>query len=362
MEILSPLPFRVSALLSLQRALWDGVSPSLRGVAVAVTAAAIRGRMIYDHVPTEDEVESCSLVETYVVADMAPEVVVDLTAVTVTPPEPRNLLPGEEWVYLRKEEPPVAGKVREPLILIGYWRGPGAPNFPDPRDFVDPAWGSHERRHVQRYLEGGMVARVYRGQSSCRFCGEHVGHREQTDGTYLWPEGLAHYVAEHDVRLPAEFVHHALGTAHDMEHRDVDSTWWTALVGPGPVKYPVTVRAVGGGRPVPVVVETPAGLLRGVFMATVPAVEDVVNVELEVPGEISWDEVTIGDRATAHPAGTGRQWLRGVVEAVEPDGVMVLRSGVGLTMLEMTGDAPDGVVGTKIAVPVHELRFHPTGV
>jgi hypothetical protein len=327
-EILNPLPFRASALLSVQRALWDEVSPSLRGVAVAITAAAIRGRMIYDHVPTENEVESCSLVETYVLADMAPEVVVDLTPVTVTPSEPRNLLPGEQWVYLRKEELPVADKAREPLILIGYWRGPGAPRFPDPRDFVDPAWGSHERLRVQRYLEGGMVARVYRGMSSCRFCGEHVGHREQTDGTYLWPEGLAHYVAEHNVRLPAEFVHHALGTAHDVGHRDVDSTWWTALVGPGPG----------------------------------PAVEDIVNVELEVPGEISWNEVATEDTPTLRPAGTDHQWLRGVVEAVEPDGVMVLRSGVGLTMLEMTGDTPDGVVGTKIAVPVQELRFYPTGV
>jgi hypothetical protein len=29
-----------------------------------------------------------------------------------------------------------------------------------------------------------------------------------TDGVYCWPEGLAHYVKEHDVRLPDEFVTH----------------------------------------------------------------------------------------------------------------------------------------------------------
>ncbi|WP_419702731.1 hypothetical protein [Promicromonospora sp. NFX87] len=96
--------------------------------------------MIFDHTPTEDEVESCSLVETYLLADMAPDVVVELTPACVTPPGTRDLLPGEEWVYLRKESPVPDDAARpEPLILIGYWRGPGAPELPDPHDFVDPS-------------------------------------------------------------------------------------------------------------------------------------------------------------------------------------------------------------------------------
>ena len=41
--------------------------------------------------------------ETHVIADMLPEITVTLTAVGVEPPEPRDLLSGEEWVYLRKE-------------------------------------------------------------------------------------------------------------------------------------------------------------------------------------------------------------------------------------------------------------------
>ncbi|GAB2503171.1 hypothetical protein GCM10027063_48110 [Promicromonospora xylanilytica] len=323
----------------------------------------MHARMIFDRIPIEDEIESCSLVETYVLADMAPEVVVELTPVGVTPPGPRDLLPGEEWVYLRKESPvPDGAAPRAPLILIGYWRGPGSPELPDPRDFVDPSWGMYDRRRVQQYLEGGMVARVYRGMSSCRFCGELVGHREQTDATYLWPEGLAHYVAEHDVRLPAEFVRHALGTAHDLEHRDVDTTWWTSLERLGPARRSVVVKAVGEGRPVPVLVETPAGLLRGAWMASLPEVGDVVDVELEVPHDVSWDEVTVEGRPAARVSGADEQRLRGVVEAVEPDGVMVLRSGVGLVLLDMTGRAPDDVVGAKVTVPVSELRLFPTGM
>ena len=74
----------------------DELSPHVRGVAVAISDAAIQGRMIFDRIATEDEIESCSLVETYVLADMAPEVVVGLTPVGVTPPGPRDLLAGEE--------------------------------------------------------------------------------------------------------------------------------------------------------------------------------------------------------------------------------------------------------------------------
>ncbi|HEY1188039.1 MAG TPA: hypothetical protein VGE74_10300 [Gemmata sp.] len=33
-----------------------------------------------------------------------------------------------------------------------------------------------------------------------------MGGRDLTDGVWMWPEGLAHYVECHAVRLPDEFV------------------------------------------------------------------------------------------------------------------------------------------------------------
>jgi hypothetical protein len=100
---MSQLPLRVSVLLSMQRALWDEVTPGLRGVSVAISESAVSGRMIFDDAPTDDDVQGCSLVETHIIADMPPEVIVNLTAVGIEPPQPRELLSGEEWVYLRKE-------------------------------------------------------------------------------------------------------------------------------------------------------------------------------------------------------------------------------------------------------------------
>jgi hypothetical protein len=63
------------------------------------------------------------------------------------------------------------------------------------------------------------------------------GAAELSDGRFLWPEGLAHYVECHGVRPPHEFVAHALASAHSAELRDsahthgpgdvsVDESWW----------------------------------------------------------------------------------------------------------------------------------------
>jgi hypothetical protein len=59
------------------------------------------------------------------------------------------------------------------------------------------------------YLRSGRPCATYRGLSPCRFgCGEN-GTIEQTDGVFAWPDGLAHYVEVHSVRLPASFIEHA---------------------------------------------------------------------------------------------------------------------------------------------------------
>lgn len=99
---------------------------------------------------------------------------------------------------------------------IGYWRGsaPGDEALPDPRDHVDLSWDPAERATIASYLKRGLVAGTWRGYSDCRFrCGrpdEQMGHRDLTDGVYVWPEGYAHYVEDHGVRPPATFVAQAL--------------------------------------------------------------------------------------------------------------------------------------------------------
>jgi hypothetical protein len=116
--------------------------------------------------------------------------------------------------------------VRFRLRLIGYWWSVEQPEWPSPQDWVDPDWDPAERELVAHYLAGGQRAPyVAAGPSFCRICQQANGNLELTDGTYLWPEGLAHYVAEHSVRLPDEIIR----LAHQWEEPEswtVDRSWW----------------------------------------------------------------------------------------------------------------------------------------
>ena len=113
----------------------------------------------------------------------------------------------------------------KPLILIGYWRSRQEPFWPDPARFVDPDWPASKRTAILDYLNSFEPSGFFFGFSWCRFRCEqqHVGSAEFNDGFWRWPEGLAHYVREHQVRLPDEFVDYAL----DRRIPEIaDEFWW----------------------------------------------------------------------------------------------------------------------------------------
>jgi hypothetical protein len=112
------------------------------------------------------------------------------------------------------------------LRHIGYWRNSEHPEYPDPADLVDESWDEGERHAAWFYLSSGTMIRAYMGLSPCRICGQNNGALEFTDGVYQWPEGLAHYVYAHGVRLPAELVEHALRQLDDFETAEVSLNWW----------------------------------------------------------------------------------------------------------------------------------------
>lgn len=115
----------------------------------------------------------------------------------------------------------------ERLILIGYWAGAETDDsWPDPKDFMDPSWDSEEREVMASYLSAGLVARTYMGFSRCRVCGVNNGNLELSDGYYVWPDGLAHYVADHAVRLPERFVAHVSAMIEALEGAERDVGWW----------------------------------------------------------------------------------------------------------------------------------------
>lgn len=114
------------------------------------------------------------------------------------------------------------------LRLIGYWRDDQHPEYPDPHDLVDPSWDQDDRFVVAGYLKSGTYIRHFMGLSPCRFCGQHNGASEYTDGILVWPEGLSHYIEDHDVRLPRAIEAYVLSRSERLETAVVSTDWWLA--------------------------------------------------------------------------------------------------------------------------------------
>ncbi len=112
------------------------------------------------------------------------------------------------------------------LIRIGYWSDGDKTTWPDVQGFVDADWDEDERLDAVHYLRLGVLVRAYMGLSRCRMCGKFNGSVELSDLVYVWPEGLAHYVSEHNVRLPAEFMDHVKARTDLMDDVEIDDTWW----------------------------------------------------------------------------------------------------------------------------------------
>lgn len=104
------------------------------------------------------------------------------------------------------------------LIAIGYWQSRDIPTLPSPQDFINDQINPEERKLLINYLDKGEQAIAYLGYSYCRFnCGtpdHEMGNRCFTDGKYIWPEKLSHYIREHNVWLPAAFILHVKDNQH----------------------------------------------------------------------------------------------------------------------------------------------------
>ncbi|PYC68359.1 hypothetical protein C7C46_29170 [Streptomyces tateyamensis] len=110
--------------------------------------------------------------------------------------------------------------------MLGFWVTPEDQTLPNPADLVDDAWDESERQWVAEYLNRGQFAGGWMGSSRCRICSRVNGYRDFTDGFYLWPEGLAHYVLDHAVRLPTEFFEHISQRHEALEELERDISWW----------------------------------------------------------------------------------------------------------------------------------------
>lgn len=115
-----------------------------------------------------------------------------------------------------KDKPYPSGKA------IGYWHSKYQQHLPKPQDYVDASWNKDERDKVIEYLQAGKRLISWMGMSHCRFCNKDNGSCCLTDDTYVWPQGFAHYIQEHNVKPPEEFVKYVLDNWY--------STWLPKII------------------------------------------------------------------------------------------------------------------------------------
>ena len=80
--------------------------------------------------------------------------------------------------------------------------------LPWPADLVDETQDPLILEAVAQYLDDCPFGEHCMGFSWCRICGKELGCSNRTDGEWVWPDQLSHYLRVHKVRLPDDFVEH----------------------------------------------------------------------------------------------------------------------------------------------------------
>lgn len=93
-------------------------------------------------------------------------------------------------------------------IKVGYWRKSrdSKEDLPFPfLDRVDPEF--HPDFAVKlRCLESKLEPELYRGWSMCRVCDKPNGSGEFAHAGFTWPSGYVHYIEEHGINPPDDFI------------------------------------------------------------------------------------------------------------------------------------------------------------
>lgn len=131
-----------------------------------------------------------------------------------SPPPVEHVMNKANFFHHQKSNDPNSIDGRIP---IGYWQDEG-PNSVE--KFVDTNWDATERETVIQYLKLGssseetsnknypQVLQSWRGLAFCRLCEQAVGNSCNGDDKYNWPQGYVHYIEEHNIKPPQEFITH----------------------------------------------------------------------------------------------------------------------------------------------------------
>jgi len=81
-------------------------------------------------------------------------------------------------------------------------------NFPKVEMAIDVEWAPTDINDLATYLQDCPIASTTGLSVPCLLCDKSLAMCYQSDGEWLWPCGLQHYLTAHSVVLPSRFVNH----------------------------------------------------------------------------------------------------------------------------------------------------------
>jgi hypothetical protein len=98
----------------------------------------------------------------------------------------------------------------EDFEQIGFWSGCGKENdkFPKVRSSTSRGWSEGKHQYLERLakVEAKASARRFKGDSTCRICGNRNGSSTFYYKGWCWPSGFSHYIRKHNIKPSGEFL------------------------------------------------------------------------------------------------------------------------------------------------------------
>jgi hypothetical protein len=98
-----------------------------------------------------------------------------------------------------------------PHNWYGIWMGTvhTTEDLPSVFSAVDPSWEPDDKDQLVTYLTQTVVVEATTWMTTCPLCPSELPTLNyQSDGVWLWPQSLAHYVVWHSVVIPDRFAEH----------------------------------------------------------------------------------------------------------------------------------------------------------
>ena len=96
---------------------------------------------------------------------------------------------------------------------FGYWKQDGDyyNNCPDLTDWIGvDSVTTTNIESIINYLDSGGFVAASPSEEVCHLCGKIIDSSKVilTDGVWMWPKSLSHYLHFHKLHLPEEFIKH----------------------------------------------------------------------------------------------------------------------------------------------------------